>query len=265
MTAALAIARREVAASFLSPVGWLVTALFLFFVGSVFFIVGPQLAGAGFAPGRPASMRLFFEVGIWAMLVVAPATSSRLLAEEIRLGTLETLMTSPIRESTIIWGKFLGAMGTLVVMLAPTLIFIVALERYGRPDYGEIACGYAGLLLVGAACTASGLLASSMTGSQVLAYLLTTFAWLVLLLVTIGLPVLAGAVEAAQSTADGALGALLGAIAGAARVVAEGNPVARMRGFVIGLVDSFGIVYFLGLVAVFLFGATRSLGLRRWP
>lgn len=267
MRATLAVAGRELRSYLLTPTGWVVAALFLLLTGAIQFVVAPQLVGGGFASGRPASLRVFFETGAWTFIVLGPALSMRMLSEELRTGTLEILMTSPIRDSGIVVGKFLGGLGFLALVLAPTLVYVLALEIHGRPDYGEIACGYVGLLLLGSALLATGVLFSALTASQPLAYLLTLFAWLLLLLATMGLPALAGAVEALGARPDaGALARGLAMAAdSAARLAEAANPIARLRGFVIGLFDSANVVYFAAVSAVALFAATRALGLRRWP
>ncbi|MBT8486750.1 MAG: ABC transporter permease subunit [Phycisphaerales bacterium] len=267
MSATVAIARRELMSYVLSPVGAVVTALFLFFTGLVYFVAAPLLLGSGFSPGQPATMRLFFEISVWVFFLVGPALSMRTVSDELRLGTLEMLMTAPVGETQVIVGKFIGALGFLLLMLAPTLVFVVALEWYGRPDYGEILSGYVGLVLVGSAFLASGILASTLTSSQVLAYLTTIFLWLVVLLATIALPNLAALAEGVARRPDTSpiVVELLGALETVARFLAAGSPIARMRGFILGLMDSFGIVYFVSFTIVFLVAAIRSLGLRRWP
>lgn len=264
-TALLAIGRRELMAYLLSPVGALVAALFLFFTALVHFVAAPALMGTGFAQGQPASLRLFFQVGVWVFFVVGPAISMRTLSEEFRLGTIESLLTAPVTEAQIILGKFLGAMGFLVLMLVPTLIYVVALEQHGRPDYGELFCGYLGLLLVGGTYLASGILASTATSSQVLAYLGTIFFWLILLMAAQALPLLAARAEALAGPEPGALvGWAIGGLRGVAAVLEHGNPVMRTRGFVIGLLDSFNVVFFFVFTVVFLMAAIRGLKSRRW-
>jgi len=267
VSAVMAIARRELFSYLLSPAGYAVTAIFLFFTSLVFFAAAPLLTGSGFAPGQPASLRMFFEVGVWVFFIIGPAISMRTISDEVRLGTLETLMTAPIGEGQIILGKFLGSFGFLFVMLIPTVVYVFALERFGRPDYGEVACGYLGLLLVGAAYLASGILASTFTSSQVLAYILTIFFWLALLLATMMLPFLAALAETRFGGAESSevVQRLLGWFQTAAAFLSEGNPVTRMRGFIVGFLDTFNIVYFVTFTVVFLVAASRSLGLRRWP
>jgi ABC-2 type transport system permease protein len=267
MSATLAIARRELLAYVLSPVGYIITALFLFFTSLVYFGAAPLLMGAGFSQGQPASLRLFFQIGVWVLFVIGPAISMRTISEELRLGTLETLLTAPISETQIILGKFFGSLGFLVLMLLPTVLFVFALELYGRPDYGELFCGYLGLLLIGAAYLASGMLISTLTSSQVLAYIATIFFWLILLLATMVLPYLATLAEglAGRPENSALLETLLGWLQGAARFLAAGNPRARVLDFVNGLVDTFNIVYFLSFTILFLVASIRALGARRWP
>jgi ABC-2 type transport system permease protein len=265
MSRTLAIARRELMAFLLSPVGYLVAALFLFFTSLVYFAAAPVLIGTGFSQGQPASLTLFFQVAVWVFFIIGPAISMRAISEELRLGTLETLLSSPITEAQIIVGKFLGALSFLALMLLPTLVYVIALERFGRPDYGELLCGYAGLLLVGSAYLASGILASTLTSSQVLAYITTIFFWLIVLLATRALPQLALVAEAFAGRPEVSpwLQAVLGWFQYAAHIIAVGDPADRMNDFVKGLIDSFSVVYFLVLTVVFLAAAVKSLALRR--
>jgi len=267
VSATLALARRELLAYLLSPVGYIVTALFLFFTSLVYFAAAPLLMGSGFSQGQPASLRLFFQIGVWVLFVIAPAISMRTISEELRLGTIESLLTAPITETQIILGKFFGSLSFLVLMLLPTVLFVFALERYGRPDYGELLCGYLGLLLIGAAFLASGIFISTLTGSQVLAYIVTIFFWLILLLATMVLPYLASLAEGLAGRPDNSetLETLLAWLEGAARFLAVGNPRARVLDFINGLVDTFNIIYFLSFTILFLVAAIRALGARRWP
>ncbi len=265
MRATLAIARRELAAIIGSPVGALVAGLFLACTGAVWFVLGPQLVGRGFVSGQPASLSLFFETALWMLLLLTPAISMRSISEEIRSGSLEVLLTAPVPERTIILGKFLGSLLVLVLILLPTLVLLVALERHGRPDYGEVAAGYLGLVLIGAALLASGILASTLTGSQVTAFLLTILAWLGLLLLTIGLPILGGLATAAEAALPPgeAPSVLLRIGRRIGEAAAEANPLVRVRTLLGGLLESFSVVYFLALTWACLAIASRGLAVRR--
>jgi ABC-2 type transport system permease protein len=266
VSATIAIARRELASYLLSPAGYLIAAMFLFLAALVYFAILPWIFASGFSQGQPATLRVFFQVGVWVFIIVGPALSMRALSEEYRLGTIEILMTSPISEAKVILGKFLGSFGFLVLMLLPTVLYVVALERFGRPDYGELLAGYLGLLLVGAAFVATGLFASTLTSSQVLAYVATLFFWIVLLLATKALPQL---VPFAEGLADRPGNSVLLETAltwfiAAGGVLAACDPTARAGAFINGLIDTFNVVYFLALTLIFIVAAIKSLAARRW-
>ncbi|HZW06274.1 MAG TPA: ABC transporter permease [Phycisphaerales bacterium] len=173
MNGTLVIARRELSAFFRVPLGWVVMALFLFLSGFVFVRFTLQ-------PGTPATMRDFFSFWWRVLVVVSPAVSMRLLAEEHRTGTIDPLMSSPVSELAVVTGKFLGAVGFLAACLAPTLVYAVVLLLLARPDPGPIAAGYLGILLLGSFQIALGLLFSSLTASQTLAFLATLITLIVL-------------------------------------------------------------------------------------
>ena len=237
MSRTMAIAGRELRAYFLSPGGYIIVALFLLVSGVVFFF-------KVFGEGEISTLRAVFGIGTWLLAFIAPAITMRLVSEELRLGTFEALMTAPLRDAEVVLGKFIGALGLLVVMLVPTLVYVLALEIFGRPDYGELGCGYLGLLLAGAAYLASGLLASTLTSSQPVAFLLALFFWL-----TIGF----GAKLLPPHLGE----------QGAAIVYAL-DPDLRLSDFTIGLVDTSNVVYFVSVTALFLLAAIASLQARRW-
>jgi len=232
----MAIAGRELRAYFCTPSGYIVIALFLLMTGALFSL-------AAFDEGQLASLRLVFGGGTWLLAFVAPAITMRLISEEYKMGTYETLLTAPVREREVVLGKFLGGLGLLSLMLLPTLLYLPALEWHGRPDYGEVLCGFLGLLLAGSAYLASGILASTLTSSQPVAFLLALFFWLTLGLGTKLLPP--------------HLGERMSAMVYAA------DPQARLADFSIGLFDTANVIYFLAITAVFLLASTVSLEWRR--
>ncbi|MFU8829062.1 MAG: ABC transporter permease subunit [Phycisphaerales bacterium] len=177
MNTTFTIAIREYASFFRSSIGWLVIALYLFLSGLWF-------AYETINPGQPASMRALFNVSQWLLLIVAPAISMRLLADEFRSGTIEPLMTAPISDWNIVIGKYIAAVAFLATMLAPTLVHVGVLELLASPDYGPIIAGYSGLMLVGAAYLAVGLFFSSLTKNQIVAFLSTFFFFLLLVFVS---------------------------------------------------------------------------------
>lgn len=162
------IARREWASYFRSSIGWVTIALYLLLCG--FWIGFVTLR-----PGEPATLRAFFGVSQWILLIVAPAISMRLIADEKRSGTLEGLITAPLSDWQILAGKYLGACAFFATMLLPTIAYAGLIEAAADPDYGPIAAGYAGLVLVGMLYLAAGLFFSSLTENQVVALLATVF------------------------------------------------------------------------------------------
>jgi ABC-2 type transport system permease protein len=243
MRGAAAIASRELRAYFLTPGGYVVAALYML-VNGWLFVRGVLVAG------EPATMRPVFAFSMVAFIVVCPALTMRSVSEELRLGTIEVLFTSPLRSGEVILGKFLAALAFLAILVAPTAIFVAALETWGRPDYGEVLCGYLGVLLAGSAYLASGILASTLTASQVVAYLVCVFFWLITLLATKGLPVADVLPAAWKPALDD--------------VLLASDPDRRLRDFAIGLLDTANLVYFVSLTAVMLVFSVALLEARRW-
>lgn len=173
MNATIAIAIREFASFFRTPAGWVIIALFLL-------LSGIWVSADTIQPGAPASLRLFFASSQWLLLIVAPAITMRLLAEEYRTGTIEPLMTSPAGDWAIAFGKYAGALLFLLALLAPTLLYVALLNLIADPEPGPILAGYLGLLGVGALYIAAGLLMSALTRSQAVAFLATLFLFLLL-------------------------------------------------------------------------------------
>ena len=168
-----AIFRREFASYFDSPLAYLVIPAFLVLVGgfSLFF---QDVFDAGIA-----SMRTVFFWSAVFFLLLIPAVTMRLFAEEKRTGSLELLVTMPIRESELVLGKYLAALSLMTVALALTITYPITLSRYGDLDWGPVAGGYLGLFLLGASFAAIGTAASSLTKNQVVAFLLALVVCLV--------------------------------------------------------------------------------------
>jgi len=233
----MAIANRELKAYFLTPSGYIIIALFLLVAGGIFFFVS-------FRSAEIASLQNVFSIGTWLLTFIAPAVTMRLFSEELRMGSMELLMTAPVREHEVVIGKFLGALLLLIVMLVPTAVFVIALELHGRPDYGEMAAGYLGLLLAGTAYLACGLFASTITNSQPVAFLLAFCFWVALGLATWLLPSFVGDPWA--------------------KIMFALSPASRLQDFTDGLIDTANVVYFLSIAALFLIASVVSVKARRW-
>lgn len=159
---ATVIMKRELAAYFSGPIAYIVTGLFLLLSGILFF-------SAFFLQDRAELRRFFGNLPILLSFFI-PALTMRLFSEEKRSGTIETLMTLPVTELDVVWGKFAAAWISAVAMLVPTLSYVVTVALFGSPDPGPIVGGYLGALFLCAAFSAIGLFASSVTKNQIIAF-----------------------------------------------------------------------------------------------
>src|SRR5215211_1375702 len=148
MSRAITIARREFLSYLFSPIAYVAMTLFLLAAGFLF--------RKDFQPGQPAAMRTIFEWMVWLLVVIVPLLCMGLIAQEWATGTIETLMTAPVDEADVVLGKFLGSFLLFVLLLVPTLFYVILLRIYARPDLGPIVSGYLGILLVGALFIAIG-------------------------------------------------------------------------------------------------------------
>lgn len=166
MTQTLTIANRELRAYFATPVATVFIVIFLVLQGALTFNLG-QFFDRGQADLNP-----FFTFIPWVFLLLIPAITMRLWAEERRLGTIEMLLTLPIRQGQAVVGKFLAAWAFCAIALALTFPFVIAVNILGTPDNGVIASGYAGCLMVAGAFLSVGAAMSAVTRNQVIAFVL---------------------------------------------------------------------------------------------
>lgn len=237
MTRAIPIARRELSSYFYSPIAYVAMTLFLLASGVVFW--------NDFQPGAPAAMRTIFEWMVWMLVVIIPVLSMGLLAQEWATGTIETLMTAPLRETDVVLGKFLGGFAFFLTMLVPTAAYAVVLRMHGRPDLGPILAGYLGIFLVGMLFVAVGLFCSALTSSQVVAAVLSAAV------------LFAGTILPWWTTT-------LLSVSGFWRKVADQGVFARYSDFGKGVIDGGHIVFFVAVTSVFLFLTVKVVEARRW-
>jgi len=172
-SAVLSIARREMRGYFDSPVAYIVIVAFLLLAGWLFFSAFFLIGLADMRPFfQPISMSTFVTPAM-ALLIIVPAVSMRLIAEEKRTGTIELITTLPIPDAAIIFGKFLGAFGLLFVAIGLTLIYPITVSFIGDLDWGPVIAGYVGLLLYSASLLAIGLLCSTATRDQIVAFIIS--------------------------------------------------------------------------------------------
>ena len=160
------IAGRELAAYFATPVAPVFIVIFLVLQGALTFNLG------SFFERGQADLNPFFTFIPWVFLLLVPAITMRLWAEERRLGTIELLLTLPITQAQAVLGKFLAAWAFCAIALLLTLPFVVTVNLLGRPDNGVIASGYVGALLVAGAFLSVGSALSALTKNQVIAFVL---------------------------------------------------------------------------------------------
>jgi ABC-2 type transport system permease protein len=160
------IARRELGGYFATPVASVFIVIFLVLQGALTFNLG------NFLDRNQADLQPFFAFLPWVFLLLVPAVTMRLWAEERRLGTIELLLTLPITRAQAVLGKFLAAWAFCAIALLLTFPFVITVNVLGRPDNGVIACGYLGALLVAGAFLAVGSALSAATKNQVIAFVL---------------------------------------------------------------------------------------------
>lgn len=229
------MAKREFLAYFNGPVAYIVVALFLLLVGTLFWITF-------FAPPAALTMRNFFNIASLVLVFYAPAVTMRLLAEEQGSGTLEVLTTMPVRDVEVVVGKYLAAVALLIITLLLTTPYAFTLASLGDLDSGPIWGGYIGLLLIGSSYLAVGLLFSSLTQHQMIAF----FGALITCLVFFFLDKFVAFFPAGAS------------------VIEYLSFDYHFQSIARGVVDSRDVVFFFSVIGLSLLASYASLESRRW-
>ncbi len=230
-----AVAERELRSYFVSPVAWVVTAMFIAMWGFLFSVI---LTGSREADLRPVLNN--FSV---TFLFAGPLLTMRLIAEEARTGTLELLLTQPLREVELVLGKFFGSVVFLLFMFGVTLYFPLLLFIFGNPDKGPMVGGYIGVLLQGMAFLAIGLMASALTQNQIVAAAVTFVTLLILWL------------------AD-SLSRVVGGTAG--NIAQYISITKRFEDMPRGVIDTKDLFFFASIIIACLFITTQVIAARRW-
>lgn len=249
----LAIARRDLGAAFHSPVAAVVLAVFLALAG--YFLSsaagyysllssrslegGPPDAGLNLIDGV---LRPFFTPVAVLLLVFLPLVSMRPFSEELKSGTFELLLSFPVKDGEIVLGKFLAVFLFLALLLSGTLLDAALVALVAKPDPAPIATAFLGLLLMGSAFLSLGLCASSLTGNQIVAAVLSFGALLGFILIE----------WASQFVGPGA-----------ARVLAHLSIMEHFGDFAKGILDLRDVAYYLLFTLFFLYATMRLVELRR--
>jgi ABC-2 type transport system permease protein len=230
------ITKRELYAYFGSFIAYGIIAAFLAVEGFLFYLF---LYYAGLY-GQPMAMSDMMGSGwfYFFLILYAAVLTMRLLADEQRSGTLELVLTAPVRDWELIVGKYLAALAVYAVTLFISLYQLIILKLVGDPEIGVTLSGYLGLFLGGAAMLALGTLASTFTSNQAIAAIVCIGFGLVLWLIEFARPL--------------------------GEIVTQLAFFTHFQGFMDGLIDTQHIVYYLSLIAASLFLATQTLQARRW-
>lgn len=156
---------KEVRALFQSPIAYIVIAVFLFLMGYSFTLTL-------FVNKYATLVHIFFQ-SAGLLLLIVPIITMRLFAEERKAGTLELLLTAPVRESHVVLAKYVASMAVVLTMIALTSTYAIVLGKFGSPEWGPIYSGYLGLVLFASTLVSLGLMISALTANQVVAAILT--------------------------------------------------------------------------------------------
>ena len=235
MSPALVISRREIRTYFNSPVAYIVVPVFVIITGYLFFT---QLFLE-----KQADMRGFFNIMPLLFMFLIPAITMSLLADEKSSGTLELLITMPVRDSEVVLGKFLAAMALLCTAIGLTLVFAITVKSLGPLDRGPTIGGYLGLVLMGGAYVSIGVMASALTRNSIVSFIVAfaiSFALYLLGRLTQFLP------QALQ------------------KLVAYLSIDGHFENIGRGVIDTRDLIYYFSVMVVCLLIATLSLESRRW-
>ncbi len=244
--------KKELNAYFVSPVAYVMFVVFLILAGYFFFSLTAafnlqsmhymryQGLASNMNVNEMVIRPLFYNISIILLLMV-PLFTMRMYAEEKKAGTLEVLLTSPLSNLQLMLGKFLGALALYMIMLGFTLIYPLVLSMYGNPDWGPIASGYVGLVLMGAAFISVGSLCSSFTENQIVAAVISfgvlLFLWVI-------------------SWASNFVGPKLGELFSYISIIEHFDDFAK------GIMDTKDIVFYLSFIVFNLFLTNESLELK---
>ena len=254
MKNALLITKRELGSFFSSPIFYVITTVFLCLYSFIFVQLLNYFNTISFQSKAAPSEEISMSVNEWVievafqnmsviLLLMIPVITMRSFSEEQKNKTIQLLLAAPLSLWEIVAGKFLACMGVVALMLIISSYNIIFILLLGTPEIGPILTGYLGILLMSGCFISAGILASSLTKNQVIAAVLAfgfaLFAWI------IG--------WAAQSVGPG-LGEILEYL----------SLVSHLDNFLKGILDSSDIIYYLSIIAFFLFLAHRVLDSRRW-
>jgi ABC-2 type transport system permease protein len=239
------IARREYKLFFISPVAYVVAFFFMILLGWFFYsALRDAIIQSTYQPYVP-SVQIIISPMVTLLLFVMPAITMRSISEEMRMGTMELLLTAPVKDWELVVGKWLGAFLFMLTLLAVTWIFPIVLNFLVKPgiDQGILLTGYLGLVLMVASLVAIGVFVSSLFNNQLVVFMISLVLVLIFWLV-----------RPASSTTGG-----LGS-----QILTYFNFIDHYMNFFQGTIDLSDVVYYLSITSLALFLGTVSVEMRRW-
>ncbi len=248
------IFKKEMRLYFSSPIAWVILTIFTLITGYFFYSIFAYYTLASMQsmmnPMMAREMNvtdnvlrpLFSNISV-ILLLLMPLLTMRLFAEERRSGTIELLLTYPVRDGAVLLGKYLAALAMYGVMLVATLVYPALVLYFARVEWGVLATGYLGLLLMGATFLAIGLFASSLTENQIVASI-----------ITFGVLLILWVIGWSSDYAGGVWG----------RVLSHISLLEHFDSFAKGVLDTKDILYYVNFTLLALFLTLRSLEARRW-
>jgi ABC-2 type transport system permease protein len=248
------IFKKEMRLYFTSPVAYVILAIFLIIAGYffysifAFFTMASMQAAMNPQMGRDLTVTdsvmrpLFSNISVILLLLI-PLVTMRLFAEERRSGTIELLLTYPVRDGAVLVGKYLAALAMYAIMLVFTLLYPALLFYFARVEWGPLVTGYLGLLLMGATFLSVGIFASSLTENQIVASL-----------ITFGTLLIFWVIGWSAESVGGVWG----------RVLSDLSILEHYDTFSKGVLDTKDIVFYVNFTLLGLFLTLRSLEARRW-
>ena len=241
-----ALFKKEISGFFSTLTGYLVIVVFLLLNSLFMWIIPGQF---NVIENGYATMDSLFAIAPWLFLFLVPAITMRMISEEKRTGTLDLLYTRPVTELQIILAKFLASWALVLLSLIPTLINFWSVSRLGSPpgniDMGGTWGSYMGLLFLGGIYAAIGMFASSLTGNQIVAFILAV---LLSFLMFMGFEFLSGIAE------SGRIVFMISRLG----ISYHYNSISR------GVIDSRDILYFAGVILLFIVGTRTLLQSSKW-
>lgn len=236
------IFRRELASYFATPLAYIFIVIFLVLAGALAFFLG------NFFERGQADLQAFFTFHPWLYLVLIPALSMRLWAEERKSGTVELFLTLPISMAQAVLGKFLAAWAFAGIALALTFPFWITVNYLGAPDNGVILASYVGSFLMAGAFLAIGACLSALTKNQVIAFVITAAACF--LFTVSGSPIVLGPLQGWAPEA-------------VLQAVASFSFLTHFSAIMRGVIDARDALFFLSVIGVFLLANAVIVDLKK--